>query len=122
MVTGSNSAFPLCKQVTQDQKSLEVLKELLNSVIDSNVPEGAMSSDTINAIEQALTHGKPITIEPTAKMIDKNSIDQVTIDKIEILLDNLSLQNKSQIKITQYLDLSVVLKTGSDILGNVSVE
>ena len=108
-------------QVTVDQKSLEVLKELLNSVIDSNVPEGAMSSDTINAIEQALTHGKPITIEPTAKMIDKNSIDQVTIDKIEILLDNLSLQNKSQIKITQYLDLSVVLKTGSDILGNVSV-
>ena len=83
--------------------------------------EGRVSSGTVDAIEQALSDGKSISIEPVAKMMDKNDIDQVTIDKIETLLDNLSLQNKSQIEIVQYLDLSVVFEMNSQVLGNVSV-
>lgn len=106
------------KEVTAgaDKTTAATVKEEANTIISdimSNKTTTKVSEDTAKKVKEAIAANEEINVEITAKTLENEEVKAEDQKKIEAILDK-------DATVTQYLDLSVMLKAGSNELGTIN--
>ena len=105
-----------------DEKAPEILNETLNDIISKGENSPFTDKETAKKINSAISSGETITMAPTVEEINTGSTEaSEDIKAIEKELKQITQENNSITEVAMYLDLSVLVKTSTTTLGNITV-
>lgn len=105
-----------------DEKAPEILNETLNDIISKGENSPFTDKETAKKINSAISSGETITMAPTVEEINTGSTEATEdIKAIEKELKQITQENNSITEVAMYLDLSVLVKTSTTTLGNITV-
>lgn len=105
-----------------DEKAPEILNETLNDIISKGENSQFTDKETADKINNAIASGETITVTPTVEEINTgNTQASDDIKAIEKELKQMTQENNSVTEVAMYLDLSVLVKTSTSTLGNITV-
>ncbi len=105
-----------------DEKAPEILNDTLNDIISKGENSEFTDKETAEKINSAIASGETITVAPTVEEINTgNTQASEDIKAIENELKQITQENNSVTEVAMYLDLSVLVKTSTTTLGNITV-
>ncbi len=105
-----------------DEKAPEILNDTLNDIISKGTDSVYTDEKTVQNINDAIASGETITVNPTVEEINTaNPQASEDIKAIEKELKQITQENNSVTEVAMYLDLSVLVKTPTSDLGNITV-
>ncbi len=105
-----------------DEKAPEILNDTLNDIISKGTDSVYTDEKTVQNINDAIASGETITVNPTVEEINTaNPQASEDIKAIEKELKQITQENNSVTEVAMYLDLSVLVKTPTTPLGNITV-
>ena len=105
-----------------DEKAPEILNETLNDIISKGENSPFTDKETAKKINSAISSGETITMAPTVEEINTGSTEATEdIKAIEKELKQITQEKNSITEVAMYLDLSVLVKTSTTTLGNITV-
>lgn len=109
----------------KDNESKQIIDSSVTNILGDvltgkDVPTSVMSSDTLKAVQEALTSGKTVIPVVENKLVDRNQVSNQQIVKINDLVSQMEKTNHSKVTVAQYLDLSVSLTADNEVLGTMN--
>lgn len=102
-----------------DEKAGEILKNVADQIVSGT--KDFASTETIKAVADAVNNGESITVSTEVKEADTNKAEiKADAEKIQKELKTLVLEDKASASVAMYLDINVLIKTDTQVLGNVT--
>ena len=102
-----------------DKNAEEILKNVADQIVSGT--KDFASTETINAVAEAVNKGESITVSTEVKEADTNKAEiKADAEKIQKELKTLVSEDKASASVAMYLDINVLIKTDTQVLGNVT--
>lgn len=102
-----------------DEKAGEILKNVADQIVSGT--KNFASTETIKAVADAVNNGESITVSTEVKEADTNKAEiKADAEKIQKELKTLVSEDKASASVAMYLDINVLIKTDTQVLGNVT--
>lgn len=102
-----------------DEKAEEILKNVADQIVSGT--KDFASTETIKAVAEAVNKGESITVSTEVKEADTNKAEiKADAEKIQKELKTLVSEDKASASVAMYLDINVLIKTDTQVLGNVT--